>query len=104
MISKHYKDVQPESIEDEPGLTVRWLITGADGAPGFAMRYMTVAPGASSPHHRHSWEHEVYVLGGEGVVRSEAGDSRVKPGCAVYIEPDELHQFVNQGEQPLTFL
>jgi quercetin dioxygenase-like cupin family protein len=104
MILKHYKDVPAEPVKGEPGLTVRWLIAKGDGAPNFAMRYMEVEPGASSPHHSHRAEHEVFVLGGQGVARSADDEVPVKTGDVVYVAPDEVHQFVNIGQEPLTFI
>ena len=104
MILKHFKDVPAEPVEGEPGLMVRWLIAEADGAPNFAMRYMEVEPGASSPHHGHPAEHEVFVLGRQGIARSGDEEVQVKAGDVVYVAPDEVHQFVTVGDEPLTFI
>jgi quercetin dioxygenase-like cupin family protein len=104
MILKHYRDVPAEPVEGEPGLTIRLLIAKGDGAPNFAMRYMEVEPGASSPHHSHGWEHEVFILGGQGMARSGEYQIPVKAGDAVYVAPGEVHQFVNIGHEPLTFI
>ena len=104
MIVKHFEDVPAEAVEGEPGLTVRWLVSESDGAPNFAMRYMEVESDATSPFHGHSWEHEVFVMSGKGVVRSERGEDSVGPRDVVYIPPNDVHQFMNVGQEPLVFL
>ncbi len=101
----HYTEVPAEDPGGETkGVTVRWLISREDGAPNYYMRIFEVAPGGHSPLHRHPWEHEVYVLSGEGEVIGEGGAAPLRPGTAVFVPGDELHQFRNTGEQPLRFI
>ncbi len=83
---------------------VRWLITKDMGAPNFAMRLFEVAPNGFSPLHTHPWEHEVFILEGEGVVFDGEKASPFKPNDAVFVPPDEWHQFKNTGDQTLKFL
>ncbi|MEM3553827.1 MAG: cupin, partial [Candidatus Bathyarchaeia archaeon] len=66
----HYSEVKPEEAIEEGAskLKVRWLITREIGAPNFAMRLFEMEPGGHSPLHTHPWEHEVFILEGEGVV------------------------------------
>ncbi|MGE0756154.1 MAG: cupin domain-containing protein, partial [Pirellulaceae bacterium] len=86
------------------GCQVRWLLGAADGAPTFAMRQFEVAPGGFTPLHRHPYEHEVYVLEGEGVVLEGDREHPLVPGVVVLVKPDEVHQFRNVGPHPLKFL
>jgi len=67
MIVKHYTDVKPEEVGGEAkNTTVRWLIAEKEGAPNFHMRLFEVAPGGSTPHHSHDWEHEIFIVEGAG--------------------------------------
>ncbi len=86
------------------GCQVRWLVDEEDGAPNFAMRQFEVAPGGYTPKHNHPYEHEVYVLAGNGIVMEGDQEHSLTPGTVVYIAPDEVHQFKNTGDQPLHFL
>jgi quercetin dioxygenase-like cupin family protein len=86
------------------GCTVRWLVSDEDGAPNFAMREFEVAVGGYTPRHSHPYEHEVYVLAGEGVVYRGDEAHPIKSGDAVYVESDEVHQFKNVGSAPMRFL
>lgn len=83
---------------------VRWLITKEMGAPNFAMRLFEVEAGGCSPLHAHPWEHEVFILEGEGVVVDAGKERKFKSGDVVFVAPNELHQFKNNGKSSLKFL
>jgi quercetin dioxygenase-like cupin family protein len=100
----HYNQVPAEEIPDVPGVTIRWVIAQADGAPHFALRVFEVQPGRTTPHHSHWWEHEVFVLDGTGMVATEEGDFPLAPGTAVFVPGNVLHQFRNTGEGLLRFI
>jgi quercetin dioxygenase-like cupin family protein len=102
----HYEDIpqQPVEMEASHGCRVRWLVGEKDGAPNFAMRQFEVAPGGYTPRHSHPYEHEVFVLEGQGVVYSGDQPHRLKAGDVVFVQPDEVHQFRNDGSSPLKFL
>jgi len=85
-------------------LKVRWLITKEIGAPNFAMRLFEMKSGGYSPLHSHDWEHEVFILEGEGAVIGGGEQREFKPGDAVFIPPNEKHQFRNTGKKLVKFL
>ena len=92
---KKYADVTPSTYAGGlHGVTMREMITAADGAPTFAMRVFDVAAGASTPFHHHPWEHEVFIVSGTGHVRSEQGDRPFEAGDTVFIAGHEAHSFV----------
>jgi len=91
-------------MEGAVGVKMRMLIGPDDGAPNFHMRHFEIAPGGNSPRHTHDFEHEVLVLGGSGVVRSQVGDRPISLGTVVYVPANEEHQFVNNGDKVLTFI
>jgi len=104
--------VQPiETIEQKPvdmpgatGTRMRMLVGPSDGAKNFHMRQFEVEPGGHTPHHQHNYEHEILILEGRGVARSEGGERSFKAGDVIWVPPNEMHQFVNQGPQPLKFI
>jgi quercetin dioxygenase-like cupin family protein len=102
----HSRDVPSKTVQMEGahGCQVRWLVTEQDGAPTFAMRQFEVAPGGCTPRHHHAYEHEVYVLEGQGVVYEGDRPQPLVAGDVVLVKPDEVHQFRNTGEGPLRFL
>jgi len=100
-------EVEPVIYNDgktAAGVEKRLLIGPADGAPTFAMRKFTVAPGGYTPYHKHPWEHGVYVLSGKGEIRSADRRDPVSPGDFALVLPMEEHQFVNVGEEPFEFI
>jgi len=95
---------QPVIMEGAEGVRIRLLIHKAEGAPNFYMRQFTVAPGGNTPLHTHDWEHEVYILEGNGVVGTDGQDKPIASGDCVFVEPQELHNFRNTGSGELKFL
>jgi quercetin dioxygenase-like cupin family protein len=83
---------------------VRWLIGSNDGAPNFSMREYEVEPGGFTPRHSHAYEHEVYVLAGQGIVVENDERHPIRSGDVVFVAPDEVHQFRNTGAELLRFL
>jgi len=102
----HYSEITPEQVIGDgiKGTTIRWLISKAKGAPNFAMRLFEVEPGGFTPLHTHEWEHEVFILSGEGKVFNEGEYIPVKPGTAIFVPSMEEHQFRNDGSTTLQFL
>jgi quercetin dioxygenase-like cupin family protein len=103
MIEVHdFREVEAEPAAE--GVTMRVVIGPEQGAPHFNMRVFEVQPGHATPHHSHWWEHEVFVLSGEGVVVTGDGDRPVRHGTTVYVPGGEMHQFRNTGGEVLRFL
>ena len=97
-------ELQDVTMEGSSGCKVRWLLSREDGAPNFAMRQFEVEPGGFTPKHHHPYEHEVYVLEGEGEVYENDEPHRIKAGDVILVKPDDVHQFKNVGASALKFL
>ena len=102
----HHTDIklQPVDMEGAAHTQVRWLIGSADGAANFAMRMFEIAPGGHTPRHQHDYEHEIYVLEGEGVVFEGDQQHSLKAGDVVYVNPNDVHQFRNSGSATMKML
>jgi len=100
-----YHNVEAKDADEGTSkLRVRWLITKEMGAENFAMRLFEMEPGGYSPLHSHPWEHEVFILDGEGLVFGEGKEKRFRPGDVIFIPPNEKHQFKNNDEKTVKFL
>jgi len=97
-------DSAPVEMEGAVGCRIRCLIGPEDAAPSFSMRQFEVAPGGYTPHHTHAFEHEVFVIEGNGVVLEGEKEHALAPGTVIFVPPDQLHQFRNTGAGPLKFL
>ena len=100
-----YEEIDTEEVgEGCKGVNIRWLITKDIGAKHFAMRMFEVEPEGHTPLHSHEWEHEVFVLEGEGLVLGQSGEETIKEGDVVFMPADERHQFKNTGKEKFKFL
>jgi quercetin dioxygenase-like cupin family protein len=103
MLVNEASNITPEAVRE--GIGIRWLITDKEGAPNFAMRVIELQPGVVFAPHQHPYEHEIYVLEGEGVATNPNGDvGDMKPGVFLLVPPDEMHGYRNTGDTPLKFI
>jgi quercetin dioxygenase-like cupin family protein len=102
----HYTKVELEDPTEQgiKDIKVRWLISKKDGAENFAMRLFEIKPGGHSPLHQHDWEHEVFILEGNGTAKDKTNEVAFKQGDVFFILPMEWHQLVNTGKETLKFL
>lgn len=101
----HYKDVEQKKAEKGASkLRVRWLITKEMGAEKFAMRLFEMEAGGYSPFHSHPWEHEVFILEGEGLAVGGERERKFRTGDVIFIPPSEKHQFKNNSKKTAKFL
>lgn len=102
----HHSEVELE-VPKEQGIKdvmVRWLISKKDGAENFAMRLFEIKSDGYTPLHQHDWEHEVFVLEGNGVTRNKNDEESFGTGDVIFIPSMEWHQFINTGDKTLKFL
>jgi len=103
MLIQETAQIAPQVVQE--GIGIRWLMAEKEGAPNFAMRVVELQPGVVFTPHHHPYEHEIYVLEGQGVVTDPNGDvGTMKPGVFVLVTPDEIHGYRNTGDQPLRFI
>ena len=93
----------PVTEEGAKDVRIKWLINKEHGAPTFLMRHFTVEAGGFTPYHTHDWEHEVYVLEGDGKVRYEGREESIAPGDAMLIPPNKKHQIKANPDKQLKF-
>jgi uncharacterized cupin superfamily protein len=78
------------------------------GLSRFGVNLTTLAPGReSSMRHWHSHEEEfVYVLEGELVLRTDAGEQLLRAGCCAGFPAGsgDAHQLVNRSDRPAVYL
>jgi len=91
-------------IEGASGVKLRWLITDKDGATSFAMRLFEISPEGHTPLHTHDFEHGIFILRGEGFIRSTGKETQFRTGDVIFVPPNEEHQFVNKGKSSLKFI
>ena len=95
---------RPMEMQGAVGIRMRMLVGPDDGASNFHMRHFTVEPGGHSPHHKHDYEHQALILEGHGLLKTDDGDKPLEPNDAVFVPPNQMHQFQNTGPGPLEFI
>ena len=63
-----------------------------------------MAPGGFTPHHEHAWEHEIFILKGDGVAVGPSGEKPFRRGDVIFILGGEKHQIRNTSAAPVEFL
>ena len=86
------------------GSTRRVLIGRDEGAEDFIIRYFTIPAGGHSAFENHPHQHGVVITHGRGRVLLGDAWSEIGAGDAVFVEPNEQHQFVALGDAPLGFI
>ncbi|MDZ7702327.1 MAG: cupin domain-containing protein [Halobacteriales archaeon] len=97
-------EIEYEPVDAAEGLRKGVLIDESDGAPHFAIRRFTLAPGAEVPRHTNAVEHEQYVLEGEYVVGLGDDEHVVSAGDSLLIPAGTVHWYRNEAEEPGAFL
>ena len=93
-----------QALKTPSGKSVWWLLSSEIGTPNFEMRYFEVEKGVEGKEESHPFEHEIFVIKGKGVIKSGQHEVRIEKGDAVYVAPNELHQFFSLEEENLGFI
>ena len=96
---QNYREVK--DIEAAPGVKMRIVAGPDEGAANFVMRLFEIQPGSGTPHHTHTWEHEMFVIEGRGVLKSGNTEKPLGEGDAVMVLADEQHGIINTGKDIL---
>lgn len=98
----------PEPFRSRVGERVKLRLGDACGLTKFGVNLVTLGPGGQSAlRHWHTLEDEfVYVLSGEVVLVSNAGEQVLKKGmCAGYPAGQrDAHHMINRGDVPARYL
>lgn len=95
MVIRNLSDepMAPVSMPGVEGASMAVMVGREDGAPNFALRSFFVKPGGHTPRHAHDYEHEVYVVAGEGTVLLGGCERRIRAGDVIFVPPNHEHQF-----------
>jgi len=105
MIIKKLRDVPFTSVPGYDQVKKQIVIGPDDGSQEIVMRYFSLEPGGTSPHHSHDFPHLVKIETGYGIAIDTTGNEhQVQTGDYVYINDNETHQFRNTGSKPFHFI
>ena len=98
----NYKELIKEEIDK--GIFRIWLIDERVGASNFFMRIFEILPMFGTKEDSHPYEHGIFMLEGEGIVKLGRRSEIVREGDVLYIPQGEVHSIKNLGENTLKFL
>lgn len=105
MMIKKLTDVPMIKMEGFDGLTKQIVIGTDDGSNEIVMRYFTLQPGTSSPHHAHEYPHLIRIEAGKGTaVDNEGKVHPVEAGDFLYVPDNSTHQITATGPGKLEFI
>jgi quercetin dioxygenase-like cupin family protein len=106
MLHGFYADREaiPQTKAGSEKTAMRVLIGKDDGAEIFSMRVITIDKCGQIGMHEHPWEHEIFVLRGEGIAKTETERVEMKHGEYFFIPSGVIHGFDNTGDGPLEFI
>ena len=80
------------------------LVGHRDGSNDIVMRKFIVQKEGHTPFHKHDFEHLVYILEGNGLLKLENKEIPLSKGASVFVPRNILHQFINTGEEDFIFI
>ena len=105
MIIKKLQDVPFSEMPGHEGIKKQIPIGPDDGSNEIVLRYFSLEPGATSPHHTHDFPHLIKIEAGNGVAVDENGaEIPVEKGNYLYVNDNDIHQLKNTGEIPFDFI
>lgn len=101
-----WREISPQDVSAEGAqkTTKRVLLGPEIGAPNFIMRLFEIAPGGSTPSHSHDFEHEIFILSGNGLCVQPDKETPIEPEDAVFMPGGETHCFKNTGDEILRII
>lgn len=85
--------LKPVEMPGAHGAKMAVMVGRSDGAPNFALRQIQVDAGGHTPRHSHDYEHEVFIVEGEGEVLLDGAYRPIRAGDVLYVPADSEHQF-----------
>src|SRR5262245_35298959 len=90
-VSEHEVDAIPTGDR-----TFKVLVDGAVGCRRVTQFVGEIPPG-DSPMHRHTYEEAIFILAGEGRVRTSDGEAEFTAGSSIYLPRGVAHALHNTG-------
>jgi len=100
------KSDYPPLIKNQGGEKIQEVLgVQAGGVFGHSIAEITIPPGGTAMAHFHRETKETYlILSGVAAMQIDREQFELQAGEAVLIEPNEVHQINNTGEDNLHFL
>ena len=89
------------AVEVAPGVVRRAIVGRDTGAKSLTTSYVTIAPGATTPVHRHQVEEAMFLCQREGLAIFGDETFPVKAPATLLAPPGVKHGFINNSSAPM---
>lgn len=89
----HDEPMSPVRAPGVEGASVAEMVGAGDGTTSVLVRSIHVKPGGHTQRHAHDYEHEVFIVGGEGTVLLGGCERPIRTGDVIYVPANHEHQF-----------
>ncbi len=90
--------------QEMAGVRKRVLIGAEHGAQKFYLRHYELEPETTTPLDQHVYEHELFVLSGEGKYICDGHETPIHANDAIWIQSQQVHQIANTGPVTMRLL
>jgi len=98
-------DALPIEEEGAAGMSLQWLTTDdLERSPQFCMRKVTLDAMGKTPFRKTAWEHQLYILSGEGRLIENDRETALRPDMVVFVRPNVAFRLENSGGEVLVYL
>ena len=95
------KNLDRPAVEAAPGVLRRPIVGRDTGAGSLTTSYVTIAPGATTPVHRHQVEEAMFLCQGEGLAVLGDETFPVKAPATLLAPAGVKHGFTNNSSAPM---
>jgi len=89
------------AAEAAPGVLRRAIVGRDTGSSSLSTSYVTIAPGATAPVHRHPVEEAMFLCQGEGLAVLGDQTFPMKAPATLLAPPGVKHGFINTSSAPM---
>jgi mannose-6-phosphate isomerase-like protein (cupin superfamily) len=87
-----------------PGIRHQTIADAREGVKTMEVWKQTIAPGGSTPVHRHACEEVIVILKGSGKVIVEGAETAFGPNSTLILPHDAVHQIINTGSDDMELI
>ena len=89
------------AVEVAPGVLRRGIVGRDTGSDSLTTSYVTIAPGATTPIHRHQVEEAMFLCQGQGLAVLDDETFPVQAPVTLLAPPGVKHGFINNSSAPM---
>lgn len=96
------KDIKAEGVSHDPEIRKQVMIRNGNVPRLTSFSRAVFKPGQKITKHKHADMHEIFLIeSGNGVIRIDGKDHKIRKGNCITVEPGDEHEIRNTGSKDL---